>query len=284
MYYIYLTIIFLFLFFINYKILNFFNVKIFLSNIAISIIISLLITKIIYNTIYIHQNNNTKEQKKLLVGLSPDYPPYASIDDNKIIGLDIDILEIIAKKLNLELQLLPMPFHSILVSLQLNNIDIAASGLSGSDERKKQMLISIPYFKNNLCAISLKQNSFNSLSELKNKKIIINTGYTSERYIEKKSLTNEIIKLKSVPDALIGLELNQGDVFITSYASLIQFLKTKESEKFFILNLPDSQNEESVSFLINKNNIELLNQINKIIKELDSSKDLKKILNKWGLE
>ena len=41
------------------------------------------------------------------------------------------------------------------------------------------------------------------------------------------NLNTNLLKLKSVSDALLALSLKQGDVFVTSYASLIQFLKTK---------------------------------------------------------
>lgn len=285
MLFIFLLCIFFIICFIINIILIQFNTKLILSNITISIIFSLIVTKIIHHNFCHTQNHINIETKELLVGLSPDYPPYAFIENDTIVGFDIDLLKIIAENLNLKLKLVPLPFHSILVSLQLNSIDIAASGLSGSPERAKEMLISNPYFQNDyLCAVSLKENSLNTIEKLKNKKIIINTGYTSENYINKHNLTNDIVRLKSVPDGLLGLSLQQGEVFITSYASLIQLLKTEEANKFFIFSLPDNDsNQEAVSFLINKKNTFLLNQINEQIKHLIENGTIKNLINKWTL-
>lgn len=280
MIFIYLILIFFVFFLILYKILNFFNIRLLISNMGISIIMSLIITKII-NTNF--SNKITDSSKELIVGLSPDYPPYAFIENDNIIGLDIDLLKLIAKKLNLKLKFNSMPFHSILVSLQLNTINLAASGLTGNEERKKEMLATIPYFQNSLYAVSLKKKKINNIENLKNKILIINTGYTSESYINNEKLTEKILKLKSVPDALIALKLEQGDAFITSYASILHFLNTKEAEFFNFFKLPESDNEESVSFLINKNNPELLEKINIVINELLSNGTIDNLIKKWNL-
>jgi ABC-type amino acid transport substrate-binding protein len=283
---IYLLFLFIIIFFICYKILSFINIKLYISSFTLSIIMAMVFTKIIhYNFFAVNCQPRNIDSKELVVGISPDYPPYAFIDNDTIVGFDIDLLRLIAEKLNLKLKLVPMPFHSILVALQLNNIAVAASGLSGSPERAKQMLISIPYFKNDyLCAVSLKQSALNNLDGLKDKKIIINTGYTSENYLNKMNLNTNLLKLKSVSDALLALSLKQGDVFVTSYASLIQFLKTKEAEKFFIFTLPDTnENQEAISFLINKNNLDLLNNINDCINCFLQDGAIRKLIEKWQL-
>lgn len=269
-----------------YKILSILKLKMIISQITIATILALIITKVIFYNFFNNKNEKDQiNQKELIVGISPDYAPYAFIDNNIIIGFDIDLLELIAKKLSLKLKLVPMPFHSILVALQLNNIMMAASGLSATEERAKHMLISNSYFKNDyLCAISLKENSFDSIDKIKNKKIIINIGYSSENYLNNIDLNHNILKLKSVPDGLVGLSLKQGDVFITSYTSLSQLLKTKEAEKFFIFALPQNNTkQEEICFLINKEQNQLLDDINNTINTFWEDGTIAKLIEKWKL-
>jgi len=278
--------IFIILMLFFYKILSLTKLKIIISPITMSIIIALIVTKVISYNLYNNKNEKSHIlEKELIVGISPDYSPYAFIDKNTIVGFDIDLLELIAKKLSLKLKLVPMPFHSILVALQLNTIMLAASGLSATEERAKHMLISDSYFKNDyLCAISLKENSFDSIDKIKNKKIIINIGYSSENYLNAIGINENILKLKSVPDGLLGLTLKQGDVFITSYTSLSQLLKTKEAEKFFIFTLPQNNtNQEQICFLVNKKETQLLNNINKIINTFLEDGTIKHLTEKWKL-
>ncbi len=282
----YSLLIFIGLSVIFYTLCSFFKLKLIISHATIAIIFSLIITKIIHHSLLEDKNKKIDSVvDELIVGVSPDYPPYAFIQNETISGFDIDLLELIAKKLNLKLKLSPMPFHSILVALQLNKIPMAASGLSGTAERAKHMLISTPYFKNDyLCAVSLKENTIDSIEKLQDKKIIINSGYSSENYLLAMNLNQNLLKLKSVPDALLSLSLKHGDVFITSYASLTQFLKTKEAEKFFIFALPNNnENQEAVSFLINKNNSELLIDVNKIINTFLEDGTIAKLIEKWKL-
>lgn len=82
----------------------------------------------------------TVEAGKLTISTSPDFPPYEYLDDNgDIVGIEIDIMNLIAEKLGLELQIDAMDFDSALLAVQQGKSDVVVSGVTVTDDRKLVM-------------------------------------------------------------------------------------------------------------------------------------------------
>ena len=82
----------------------------------------------------------TLEAGKLTVSTSPDFPPYEYLDDSgAIIGIEPEILQLIADKLGLELVLDAMDFDSALLAVQQGKSDMVVSGCTVTEDRKLVM-------------------------------------------------------------------------------------------------------------------------------------------------
>ena len=55
---------------------------------------------------------------KLTVATSPDFPPFESLEGGKVVGIEVDILELVAQELGVELEIVQMDFDSVLVGIQ----------------------------------------------------------------------------------------------------------------------------------------------------------------------
>lgn len=78
------------------------------------------------------------QNKKIVVGISPDYPPFAYVDQNFAIqGYDLALIQEVGKRLNLPLDIRNMAFDGLINSLILGQIDIAAAAISVTPERDK---------------------------------------------------------------------------------------------------------------------------------------------------
>ena len=75
-----------------------------------------------------------KENKKLVVAVSPDYAPFEfkTLVDGKdqVVGSDIKLAQAIADELGVKLEVTTMSFDNVLSSLQAGKADIAISGIS----------------------------------------------------------------------------------------------------------------------------------------------------------
>lgn len=81
------------------------------------------------------------------VGTSADYPPFESVDasGNKV-GFDIDLMTEIAKRLDVKLEWVDMPFDSLIAAVQEGKIDASISAFNYSEERDEMIDFSAAYY------------------------------------------------------------------------------------------------------------------------------------------
>ena len=77
----------------------------------------------------------TIEAGKLTISTSPDFPPFEYTDDNeKIVGLEPDIMALICEKIGLELVMDAMDFDSALLAAQQGKSDAVVSGVTVTED------------------------------------------------------------------------------------------------------------------------------------------------------
>ena len=59
-----------------------------------------------------------KEAGKLVVATSPDFPPFESLEGGEVVGIEVDILELVCAELGVELEIIQMDFDSVLLGVQ----------------------------------------------------------------------------------------------------------------------------------------------------------------------
>ncbi len=88
-----------------------------------------------------------KAENVLKVGTEATFPPFESTDDDEnIIGFDIDIIKYIAKDNDWEIEVVHLPFDSLIESLQTDKLDIVIAAMTINEERAAKVLFSGPYF------------------------------------------------------------------------------------------------------------------------------------------
>ena len=91
---------------------------------------------------------NSAKSENLEVRITADtWPPFRMIKDNKYVGIDYDILNEVAKRMNLQLTIKQQPWSRGLASMQLGQVDIM-SGLAKTEKRALFLNYTSPsYFK-----------------------------------------------------------------------------------------------------------------------------------------
>ncbi|MBM17557.1 MAG: hypothetical protein CL947_00640, partial [Epsilonproteobacteria bacterium] len=204
---------------------------------------------------YMSQMQSLKPDHVLIVGTSPDYPPYAYIDvkTGEIIGFDIDVAKEVANRLGKECRIKDMPFSSLIFDLLSEDIDMIAAGLTPTPRKAKNVHFTQLYLQGDPL-IALTQASgtpITSVDDLSGKKVVVNTGYTADLYLsDKKGI--DLIRLKSPAESFMALKTGSVDVFVAAKSSLVNFLQQKNADKFAMFVLPDTGDDYAIA--INKHN------------------------------
>ena len=85
------------------------------------------------------------DEKTLIMVTEATFPPYEFRSGGDIVGIDPDIIRAASDKLGYDLVIMDMAFDSVIPAVQTGRADIAASGITVTEERKKQVLFSVPY-------------------------------------------------------------------------------------------------------------------------------------------
>lgn len=224
----------------------------------------------------------SQELPVLRVGTSADFPPFSFMENGKHTGFDIELVQEIAKHLNYSVEIINMPFSTILAAIQLGNIDVIAAGLTETKERSKQVLF-LPQHLKAVPYIILTKNIVLShgISDLNGKEVVVNDGYTAAEYM-KGFPEVHLQYLKSPADALVALDANRAFAFVTAKNTISDFLKnhprSQEYNLYIITNTGDS-----ASLAVSKKKPELHAEMEKILLTLLADGTVEKLKQKWGL-
>lgn len=125
------------------------------------------------------------------------YAPYTSVQGDKIVGLDGDILNHVAKKLGLEVKPQVTDFAGMLAGVQSRRVDITVGGVAWSADRQKQGLFTDPPYYSPPAMAVRNGKTYKTVDDLEN----LNLG-TVEGYVWVKSIQSVPgAKLHAYPDA-----------------------------------------------------------------------------------
>ncbi len=239
----------------------------------------LFISTVFFSTMAIAEQNPV-----IRVGTSSDFPPFSFMENGKHTGFDIELIQEIAKRLNYPIEIIDMPFKTILSAIQLGRIDVIAAGLTESEERKKQVLFLPPHLDANADPfVILTKNVVltKGIPDLVGKDVVVNDGYTAAVYMEKFPEVH-LMYLKSPSDALVALDSKRAFAFVSAKNPLKSFLDNSPKAKDY--NLFTIENTGDTSCLaVAKDKPELYEKLKNALLELIKDGTLGKLKAKWGL-
>lgn len=124
--------------------------------------------------------------KTYQIGTDVTFAPFEFQDaSGKFVGIDMDLLDAIAKDQNFKYEIKPLGFNAAVQALEANQVDGVIAGMSITDERKQKFDFSDPYFDSGVVmAIRQDQESIKSYEDLKGKKVAVKTGTEGYSFAE----------------------------------------------------------------------------------------------------
>ncbi|MGV3278830.1 substrate-binding periplasmic protein [Rickettsiales bacterium LUAb2] len=208
-------------------------------------------------------------------------------------GFDVDIAKEIAKRLNIQAKFEVTPWESIIPNLMNNQVDLVVSSLSITESRKQNINFSIPYaqvlagfFGLNSNFAKYKDADINTLKKvLKGKTIGAQSGTTLPLYLQQEFKGIVTIKYYANQSQLM-MEVNSGriDAGFSEIVSAVKFVNENPKMTFFgpKLGIKDSPVfGEGIAIGVNKDNSQLLNQVNKVLADMHKDGTIKALSLKY---
>src|SRR5215208_4304463 len=143
---------------------------------------------------------DTLEPGKLKVAVQ-SYMPYTAVRGCKLVGLDGEIIDSVAKKLGLEVQPQLTDFNGMLGGVQSHRVDITVGGVAWSVERQKQGLFTDPPYYSPPAMGVHSGKRYATVTDLEGGRLGTVTGYVWVKSI------------KAIPGAKLGAYPNANGVF-----------------------------------------------------------------------
>lgn len=222
--------------------------------------------------------DDVKKAGVITVGNSPDYPPFESIGDNgERIGFDIDLLNAMAKKMDLEIKWVTMEFAAIVTAVQSGQVNIGMSGFSITPERAEQVSFSAPYIASGQVIVTRPDSDIASVADLKGKKIAVQLGTTGEQQADKIEGA-EVVKPESYNIAFMMLHNRAADAVIADLSVADEYMKQGTFKR-----AGEPLSFEEFAIISKKGNEPLLDALNKALEAVKADGTYDAIVKKWNL-
>ena len=190
----------------------------------------------------------------------------------------MEICRAIAQKLGREFSCETVDFDSVIPAVISGKADLAAAGITITEDRKKNVDFSVPYVKTGIVVIYKKSVGFAGAEQLKGKKIGVQGGTTSETYVLNE-LKQEPERSRSPAESVAALKSGRVEFVIADIDPAKNCVKGEPD-----LAISDFITSEEYAIAIKKGQPELLKAINETIAEIKADGRLAKWIADYTAE
>ena len=219
----------------------------------------------------------SSKSNELVMATNAEFPPYEFKDGDKIVGIDVEIAQAIAKNMGRTLKIEDIAFDSIIPEVQSGKADMGVAGMTITEDRLKSIDFSDTYITASQVIIVRKDNAdIKTPDDLAGKNVGVQLGTTGDIYAE----DIKDVKLERYNKGFEAVQaLQQGKIDAVIIDDQPAAIFAKQNDDITVIGTPFTLEDYAIA--VKKGNTELLKQINDAIKELKESGELQKIFDKY---
>lgn len=217
----------------------------------------------------------------LRVGMELSYPPFEMMcDEGKPCGVSVDLVNAFGEFIDRAVRIENISFVGLIPSLKNGNIDMIASSLTITLQRKKVIDFSDPYAVTGLSLLINIKSNVNDIKEANEQGVVIvvKSGTSGELYAFEHLEKATVRVLEK--EAMCVLEVIQGKADAFIYDQLSVYTNWKKNPNTTKANLTPFH-KEYWAFGVGKNNKQLLEEINQFIKKFRSEGGFDRLAEKY---
>ena len=224
--------------------------------------------------------------KKIRVATDATLVPMSFINDqNQIDGFDRALMEAIAKKAGLELEMVNVEWAGLLGGLTTGKYDAAISSITVLDERKQKMAFTAPYLKSGLAIVVRKETKgVANLEDLQKKNMMVGAQRgTTAYFLLKDHPAIRNLGYESYGHAVQDLIKGELDAVLGESTGTLYY-KRKEKPVFDKIKMVgEILTNEYYAIAVRKDNPALTKALNKALETLLSNGTVEQLHQQWDL-
>ena len=217
--------------------------------------------------------------KVLKVATNVAFPPYEYYENEKAVGIDIEIVQAICDKLGYTMELSDMEFGSIITAVATGKVDLGFGAITITEERAKSVHFTTSY-STGIQSIIVKEDSpITGVDDLAAEgiKIGVQQDPTGDIYATDEFGEDHMARFNNGADAVQALVTGKIDCVIIDNSPAETYVAQNQGLKI----LPTAYAEESYGFEMSYDNEALYNEVNGALEALISDGTVQSIIDKY---
>jgi polar amino acid transport system substrate-binding protein len=218
-------------------------------------------------------------RKTLRVAVPTDYPPYGFVGPDMVAkGIDIDMANLLAKKLGVKVELVPVTGPNRIAYLQTQKADLTISSLGKTPERAKVIDYSVAYTPFYDAVFGSKEVQAKNFTELAGKTISVTRGSMQDEELQRHAPDAVVRRFEDNNGTLAAFLAGQTQMFASGTAVAAAI---KQKNPSLNLELKVILSNAPCYVGVPKGEPQLLAKVNQVILEAKKDGTLDQIAQRW---
>lgn len=214
----------------------------------------------------------------LRVATDATFPPMEFVENGKRTGFDVELVEAIGKVLGRKIEWIDIDFKGLVPGLVSKRFDMAVSGIYITDERKKVVDFTVPYYAGGLVVMVKDGNAaIKKPADINGKKVSVQVGTKSVSYTKEKFPQVQLMEVEKNQEMFNLVDIGRADAAVTGKPAAYQYVRTRGGLKV----LDEQITTEEYGMAIRKDTPELTKAVNDALAKLKADGTYDQIVKKW---
>ena len=233
-----------------------------------------------------------KEGPVLKVGTSATREPFCYLDaQQRVTGHDGELARRIGAKLGRPIQFIDMKFSALITALQSGKVDLIVAGMTDTEERRRSVDFTQPYFQNSQRLIVRKvagheteaggqARKLRSQDDLRNARIGVLLGSVHDTWAMSHYPNATILQYKSPSELILAVRSGKIDAAIYTHETLLEILRADDQ----LTLLGDTLFSVPIGMGFNKGNAALRLKFNEFFKKIRDEATYGDMVRRWIID
>jgi polar amino acid transport system substrate-binding protein len=225
--------------------------------------------------------DDVKSRGRLIIGVSESSPPFSSrAGEKSVVGYDVDLAERVARRLGVGLEKVPIINAERIPALREDKVDLAASGMTRADNRRRDIGFSLAYLNSPHKVLIRKDSGITGVKQMADRKLALVKSASVDAELKQAVPTMQIVLFDDYAACFTALQSKQVDGFLADEVLLLSFAQKSGSPEDFT-TIPDYDLPRTAGFGIKKDEPRFKAFVDDTLLALEASGEAAKIFAAW---